>query len=192
MATDPNHGVLGALGLKTGSDAAAKPEPENPTDPAPDLFADHDLLRPLDYEGPRRPGRPNGSRDKKTEEVVDFIRSQHRDPLIAMAQIVSTPLPELKNAFPGVAMEKLLEYHRKVMTTLAEYLHQKQPTAIQVKDESAGVLMIVTEAQASAIQQGANPFAPGFAPEPLTIENMQQDQEDSEIDPPTSHEPDVS
>lgn len=186
MGDDPEHGLSAALGIGTGSGVdLAEP------DEAPDLFADRDLLRPVNFKGPKRPGRPKGARNKRTQEIADYILGRYRDPLIGLADIVSTPIPTLAHQL-GTSKIKAAEFWRKCADTLALYVHQKQPAAVHVKSESVGFIGIVTDAQARAMEAGANPFAPGFAGVTVPAEKVEEKQDDSDDGAAPSHGEDVS
>lgn len=175
MGDDPEHGLSGALGLNQARETA------QPEDEEPDLFANDDLLVPADIIAPRRPGKPKGARNKRNQEIADYILSRYRDPLIGLADVVSTPVPMLAKLLNCKAIEAA-EFWRKCAAELALYVHQKQPTAVHVKSSSAGFIAIVDERQASALEGGENPFIEGFAGVTLTDEKAEQNQDDSEDD----------
>jgi hypothetical protein len=91
------------------------------------------------------PGRPRGSRNRTTRDLVKLIEGHGRHPVIAMAEIVATPIDVLAKTL-GCKKIEAAEYHRKVMADLAPYVAQKLPTAVQVQGANAGLLVINTGA----------------------------------------------
>lgn len=87
------------------------------------------------------PGRPRGSLNRTTRDLVKLIERTGKHPLLAMAEIVSTPIDVIAQTL-GCKKIEAAEYHRKVMSDLAPYVAQKLPTAIQVTGANAGMLVI--------------------------------------------------
>lgn len=87
------------------------------------------------------PGRPRGSTNRTTRDLVKLIQSTGRHPLLAMAEIVATPIDVIA-ATLGCKRIEAAEYQRKVMSDLAPYVAQKLPTAVQVVGANAGMLVI--------------------------------------------------
>jgi hypothetical protein len=87
------------------------------------------------------PGRPRGSRNRTTQDLVKLIESTGRNPILAMAEIVATPIDVIAKTLKCKLLEAA-EYHRKVMSDLAPYVAQKLPTAVQVVGANAGMLVI--------------------------------------------------
>ena len=86
-------------------------------------------------------GRPKGSRSKSTKDLVKLIEATGRHPLLAMAEIVATPIDVIARTL-GCKKIEAAEYHRKVMNDLAPYVAQRLPTAIEIPGANAGVLII--------------------------------------------------
>lgn len=152
MAGKPDGGLREALQLdqaardlvETGAAAA-----ENPADPVAEQLgffsADSvfgQIKVPEGRELPRSgPGRPRGSVNRTTRDLVKLIESTGRHPLLAMAEIVATPIDVIARTL-GCDKLEAAEYHRKVMSDLAPYVAQKLPTAVQIQGANAGMLVI--------------------------------------------------
>lgn len=97
-------------------------------------------------EGPRGPGRPAGSPNKRTEAVVEYMLARYRSPLEALAGIYSKPVGDLAAELAELvggsrpSWSQILELLRLQIAAakeLAPYLHQKQPTAVEVEGSGA-------------------------------------------------------
>ena len=91
------------------------------------------------------PGRPRGSKNRTTTDLIRLIETTGRHPILAMAEIVATPIEVIAKTL-GCSKAVAAEYHRKVMADLAPYVAQKLPTAIQLQGGNAGMLVINTGA----------------------------------------------
>lgn len=87
------------------------------------------------------PGRPRGSTNRTTRDLVKLIERTGKNPLLAMAEIVSMPIDVIASTL-GCTRLEAAEYHRKVMSDLAPYVAQKLPTAVQIQGANAGMLVI--------------------------------------------------
>jgi hypothetical protein len=72
---------------------------------------------------------------------VKLIESTGRHPILAMAEIVATPIDVIAATLACTRLEAA-EYHRKVMSDLAPYVAQRLPLAVQVQGATAGMLVI--------------------------------------------------
>lgn len=86
------------------------------------------------------PGRPAGSRNKSTQEWVDFIVTRYRSPLLFLAETYTRPVEQLA-AELGCDRETAFKHQREAAAGLAPYLHQKQPLAVTV--DAKGVVQLV-------------------------------------------------
>lgn len=86
------------------------------------------------------PGRPRGP-SRVTRDLVKLIESTGRHPILAMAEIVATPIDVIAATLACTRLEAA-EYHRKVMSDLAPYVAQRLPLAVQVQGANAGMLVI--------------------------------------------------
>lgn len=147
MADEKKTGLNAALDLDGAAkdlDLACAPGSKNAADDEPDLFgADRSVFGRLVDEASKAAGRgrPKGSRNRSTAELVKLISAKGRHPLIAMAEIVAMPIPDIAVAL-GCKLLEAAEYQRKVMSDLAPYVAQKQPVAVQVAGANAGMLVI--------------------------------------------------
>lgn len=87
------------------------------------------------------PGRPRGSKNRTTQDLVRLIEATGRHPVLAMAEIVATPIDVIAKTL-GCKKLEAAEYHRKVMSDLAPYVAQKLPTAVQISGANAGMLVV--------------------------------------------------
>lgn len=102
------------------------------------------------------PGRPRGSQNRTTRDLVKLIESTGRHPILAMAEIVATPIDVIARTLNCTKLEAA-EYHRKVMSDLAPFVAQKLPTAVQIAGANAGMLVInmgaaISDQQAAGLQ----------------------------------------
>lgn len=102
---------------------------------------------------PNGPGRPKGSVNKSTAELVKLIQSKGRHPLLAMAEIVATPIDVIAATLNCSKLDAA-DYHRKVMSDLAPYVAQRQPVAVQVEGANAGMLVLNIGAVAASGNAG--------------------------------------
>lgn len=121
-------------------------------------------------EGGGRPGRPQGSINKRTAEWVAYIEARYRSPLIFLAETFNRPAIALA-AELGCEPLDAFKLQVDAAKNLAPYLHQKQPLAVQV--DGKGVVHLVLE-DPNAPSDGAGR---GGAAEPpmLDIEPIQGD-----------------
>ena len=147
MASDDKSAVAKALDLDQAArnlDVVGAAGSKNPADDEPELFgADRSIFGSVVDEAAKAAGkgRPKGSRNRSTAELVKLICAKGRHPLIAMAEIVAMPIPDIALML-GCKPIEAAEYHRKVMAELAPYVAQRQPLAVQVAGANAGMLVI--------------------------------------------------
>lgn len=135
---------------KTGIQAAvlATMEGETPFEPAEQLAflplstspTKHAEALPVDVR--RGPGRPAGSRNKRTEDWVGYILGRYRSPLVAMAEIYSRPVLELAKELKTTPLEAF-KLQLVALKELAPFLHQKLPQAVEV--DARGLIPLVLE-----------------------------------------------
>lgn len=168
MADDTKPGIAGALDARGAGleKSAAELRREIEAEPVqPDMLAEEPLF-PVLRDGvvarTGRAGRPRGSRNKRTAAIVDYILERYRDPLIALAEITSTPLEELARGLFGLDPHRYVtesqrqfaaEFWRKCNGELAGYLHQRQPQAIDLKGSTAGMLVVQFGAPLGAAEE---------------------------------------
>jgi hypothetical protein len=112
------------------------------------------------------PGRPAGSRNKRTQEWADFVLSRYSSPLIGMAETYSRPVEDLAREL-GCTRLEAFKLQLQAREALAPYVHQKQPQAIDLPDGALVqiVLPVLRHAGASAISAV-----------PVLIEESEQNQ----------------
>lgn len=148
--------VLGARGGLVGDDGGQV-----------ELFEAEDAPLPLPAKGRSGPqgGRPLGARSKSTDEWARYLLSQHRSPLMGLAQIWSTPLDELHGMLQDLADKRasvkvgedghehvigaarvdplaVLKLQRDAMVAALPYLHKQQPKALEISDRPRGVMIM--------------------------------------------------
>lgn len=145
------------------------------------LLAQEPLLGEIRREGVVvNRGRPPGARNKRTEDLASYILQRHRNPIIAAAQIVDTPIPELAKALNCDRLEAA-EYWRKCVELVARYTLQAMPQAVKVDASTAGTLMVIN---LNAPRPGDN--AVPLSPHGLDI-NIVENQQVSEPVAEASH-----
>ena len=90
----------------------------------------------------RGPGRPKGSRNKRTDEWVDYLLRGRRPPLLVLAETYSRPVDQLADEL-SITKGEAFKLQLLAAKELAPYVHQKQPLAIQVDER--GVVRLVIE-----------------------------------------------
>jgi hypothetical protein len=115
-------------------------------------------------------GRPAGSRNRSTTEWSRFILSRYRSPLIGLAEIAAatpaelqtalggpptTPGPGPDGAVPqgGITLAECLRLIMQAQASLAPYLHQKQPLAIDAG--GVGMMTIIIQKGEGTLMEGA-------------------------------------
>lgn len=105
--------------------------------------------KPLDgqIETPR--GRPPGSRNRKTAEMVRYLNTFGAGPLVGLAKVVNlvTPqgLPDIDKLHDllGLPKDECARFWRDCAKELAPYMHQKLPIAVDVRRDDDGDLLVI-------------------------------------------------
>lgn len=87
------------------------------------------------------PGRPPGSRNRRTEEWVDFLLRRYSSPLIGLAETYSRPV-EVLAAELGCTKLEAFRIQQQAREAIAPYLHQKLPQAISIDAKSHATLVL--------------------------------------------------
>lgn len=103
--------------------------------------------------GPRGRGRPAGSRNRRTNELADYILNRFPSPVVALAAIYSRPTKELAKEL-GCKPVEALKVQKEAAAAVASYVHQKTPVAIQVDAENVVRLVIVEPGAGESGQPG--------------------------------------
>ena len=75
-------------------------------------------------------GRKPGSRNRTTRLVVEFIQRRGRDPLIALASVVSMTPEEVRRHFAFKSGDEAAKFWRSCCAELAPYMHSRMPQAV--------------------------------------------------------------
>lgn len=78
-------------------------------------------------------GRKPGSRNRTTRLVVEFIQKRGRDPLIALASVVSMTPEEVRRHFGFKSGDEAAKFWRSCCAELAPYMHSRMPQAVVVE-----------------------------------------------------------
>jgi hypothetical protein len=144
----------------------------------PDLFEEAEAplpIPPAARSGPKG-GRPRGSRNKRTEEWVDYLLGRYRSPLVFLLETYSRTPAQLAeqmqlykfhegklvtdaNGQPVLATGEAADIQVKAAIAVLPYLHQRLPQAIEVKPNTRGLLLIGDLAGDGASDALAIPFA---------------------------------
>ena len=89
----------------------------------------------------RGPGRPRGSRNRRTEAWQDYLLGQYTSPLESLARIVSRPLAELRAELHCSWLDAA-KLQLQAAKELAPYIHQKLPQAIELDSDALMFLAI--------------------------------------------------
>lgn len=112
----------------------------------------------------RGPGRPKGSKNKRTEEWTRYLLASYGSPLEALAKVMRAGPHQLAREL-GVDLVDAFDRWAKACAELAPYVHQKQPTAVAVDGVPVAPLVIgVSQQFVSAMG-----VAPGAEAGPLKI-----------------------
>lgn len=125
--------------------AASMPEPLRPQQQL-SLLGDQPAEGEPVPEGERKgPGRPSGARNRRTEAWVDYLLGKHKSPLEFLAEVFTKDRKELCRDL-GCKPIEALKLQIDAAGTLAPYLHQKQPQAVQI-DSKAPMALIIGDFQ---------------------------------------------
>ena len=151
-------------------DLALDQAPERPW-PVPEqaslpLASEEGNLLPPKPEPPKRGrGRPEGARNKRTQEVADYLLSRYRSPLEVLAETYSLPVEVLAQKL-GCTRYEAKKLQLAAADKLAPYLHQKQPVAIDPGD--GGLVSLVIQAAGPA--GGSAPAEGGVVLDMMPVE----------------------
>ena len=96
-----------------------------------------------------RAGRPKGSRNRSTTEMVRFLHTFGQGPLVGAVKIVNTVeadgLPDIRGLAQrlGVDREDALKVWIKCAELVAPYMAQKLPTAVHVSSGADREILII-------------------------------------------------
>lgn len=137
-------------------DAAADDEEQGELFAAPSTLAGDAKLNELQ----RRPGRPAGSRNKRTERTVAWLLSRYRDPRAVLLELAEANAADLAGRFNCSLLEALQE-KRIAAAAVLPYVAARMPIAIDVTKRTAVYLNV----QMGHAVQAAEGEGIGFAVE---------------------------
>lgn len=96
-------------------------------------------------------GRPQGARNRRTDEMVRYLNTFGSGPLVGLARVVNLikwgadGMPDFADLAKALGMKKkeAAMFWRDCARELAPYMHQKLPIAVDVTGDSAGSLVVV-------------------------------------------------
>lgn len=96
-----------------------------------------------DDEGARRsgPGRPPGSRNRRTEEWVEYLLRRYSSPLIGLFETFSRPVEQLAAELGCTKLEAFKE-QRAALEAALPYVHQKLPLAVSIDAKTHATLVL--------------------------------------------------
>lgn len=101
-----------------------------------------------------RRGRPRGSRNRRSEDLVRYILSRHAHPLLVLADTYSRPAHVLA-AELGCTAKEAFDLQLRAADMLAPYIESKKPVAVQV-DSRVIQLTINAGGAAEALPEAAD------------------------------------
>lgn len=151
MTGKPAGGLKDALGLDQAADDlnnARAAAAENAGEAQIGLFADQSVFGQITLADgeklPRSgPGRPRGSRNRRTEALAEYATKMGGNPILKLIEIVATPIDVISKTLVCSKYEAA-EFWRKCAADLGPYIEQKLPTAVQLQGANAGMLIINT------------------------------------------------
>jgi hypothetical protein len=117
----------------------------------------------------RRPGRPKGSKNRRTEAVTAWLLTQHRHPLAVMMEAYSMSPKAFAQAI-GIAspdsdtLLDIVKLQLRMAEAVAPYVAQKLPQAVQVEG-GAALTLNFGGVTLNGPQTGVSSPARGEAPE---------------------------
>lgn len=152
-------------GLKTAVDLAITETRQNEEQEQVDLFGVLPM-QSFDEERGRRPGRPVGARNKRTQEFVEVLLKKYPSPLEGLLSIASRDLVTFAADLKTKDYLELLRLQVRCMEAAAPYIHQKQPQAIEATGENMMTLVIQN------IQNNINTASGGFGVDDSNVLEM--------------------
>lgn len=146
-------------GIKTAVEVAASvagdPLPAEPVQsglPLGDLVEEPAADgRPARMAYRRGPGRPPGARNKRTQEMVDYLLSRYAHPLEGLLQIAGAPVDALARELGADRMDAL-KLQVSAMSAALPYVAQKQPQAINLgANAGAKIGLVVLGSEADEV-----------------------------------------
>lgn len=105
----------------------------------------------------RGPGRPWGSRNKRTERTVQWLLQRYRDPRAVLLEIAEANVGDLA-ARLGCSLYEALQEKRLCAQAVLPYVAQRQPLAVDVTNRQV-VYLTIHEGQAEQSGPGDDAIA---------------------------------
>lgn len=188
MADDKQTGLAKALDLDgKAAELSGELRQEGEEKIQHDLFAGSSVFGTIVTPGGETvkggPGRPKGSRNRSTRDLVKLIEATGKNPIIGLAEVVAMPIDAIA-ATLGCKKIEAAEFWRKCANDLAPYVAQKLPIAIDLPGANAGVLAVFMGAA-----QGDEPSLDQVFGQLIEgNQEMQQNQQLSEADDEAAHD----
>jgi len=90
----------------------------------------------------RRVGRPKGSRNRRSEELIRYVLARHAHPMMVLAQVYSRPVEALA-AEVGCTPAEALAMQVRAASEALPYFESKKPVSLQL---DARVIQLVMQA----------------------------------------------
>jgi hypothetical protein len=103
---------------------------------APPSTAAGEAKLPVLARQERKPGRPKGSRNKRTERTVSMLLARHRDPRVVLLEIAEANTADLAGLL-GCSMLEAMQERRIAAAAVLPFVAQRMPIAIDVTKRSA-------------------------------------------------------
>jgi hypothetical protein len=100
----------------------------------------------------RGPGRPPGSRNKRTERTVAFLLSRHRDPREVLLELAEANVADLAGLL-GCSLFEAAQEKRLAAIGVLPYIASRQPLAIDVTKRSL-VYLTINQGRAELAAEG--------------------------------------
>ena len=146
-----------------------------------DLFAD-DLPSPIstavqEAAQERGRGRPEGSRNRGSEDVVKYLQATRRSPLLALQDVVDLGPLGIAREF-GMKVAEAAEFWRKCAAELLPYVAKRQPQAVELPPGASAlpVLALLSVPVDPRLAAGNPPAAGDGALDVTDFREVQQDQ----------------
>lgn len=107
-------------------------------------IVERELAEATDEEAQRAgPGRPPGSRNKTTREMVEFILARYRHPMLFLAEMYARPVDALAKEL-HCDRKEAGQLQAECAKALLPYVAEKMPVAVKVDARGEVALQIVT------------------------------------------------
>lgn len=120
-------------------------------------------------------GRPLGSKNRRTQEMADYLLSRYTSPLIALAEAYSRPVQDLAKEL-CCSKEEAFKLQMAAAKELAPYIHQKMPQAVDLGEAGLIALTIDMRKDDKAIEA-----SDGFSLEIIDVKSENRAEENQTL-----------